>query len=218
MHTMLRLLSALLVAAGTAGASAQSTHTILDDSFDDPNSGWPDNSERAYLDLGLGMYTGGKYQMTPISDHTYGIMPAPKQAQGADVRLRSTYFMYAGLGNGGAGLVCRFVDMRNFYAFMVVGAGAWKILKVVEGEGKVLAEGPVTQVMAGAVDVQLTAECSGSRLTLSVDGAVVGSAQDQALRSGRSGLFVGGEQMAGTHAQFEDFVLQELGTDTRFHD
>jgi hypothetical protein len=209
------LLGALCLSAAT---TAQSARTVLHDSFDNPASGWPDNSERAYLDLGLGMYTGGKYQMTPISDHTYGIMPAPKQAQGADVRLRSTYFMYAGLGNGGAGVVCRFVDMRNFYAFMVVGAGAWKILKVVEGEGTVLAQGPVKQVMPGAVDVELSAECSGSSLRLSVDGKAVGSVQDDTLSHGRSGLFVGAEQLAGTHAQFEDFVLQELGTDTRFND
>lgn len=202
LHTA--LLASTLLLSLTAQADRWS------DNFDSRASGWPDNSETAYLDLGIGMYADGKYQMTPVAERTVGFMPSPKQPKVGDVRLESSFFMYAGLGNGGAGLACRFQDLDNFYAFLVLGSGSWKILKVADGVATTLGQGAVEQVIPGAVDTRMTAECRGTELVLRLDGQVVGRARDERFDSGQVGLFIGGEEIAGAHALFEDFVLETL--------
>ena len=200
--------SLALSAVFTSGAQAAS---LLSDDFSSNRNGWPNFAASSSRDLGFAVIENGKYQLTPVQDRAYGVVPAPKQASDGNVRMTSTFFMYAGLGAGGAGLVCRMQDMHNFYAFMVLGSGEWRISKAVKGTVTVLAQGSAgKQVMAGAVDAKLGAECKGGQLSLSLAGRQVGSARDSTFANGKAGLFVAGEQAAGTSAVFDDFSLDAL--------
>ena len=191
--------------------NAAHAELLINDNFNNNASGWPNFSASSSRDMGFAVIENGKYQLTPVQDRAYGVVAAPKQAKNGDVRLQSTFFMYAGLGAGGAGLVCRMKDMQNFYAFMVLGTGEWRISKADQGKVTVLTQGKVGgQVMAGAVDAKMTAECKGSQLTLSLAGRQVGSVRDSRFNSGKSGLFVAGEEAAGTSASFDSFSLDAL--------
>ncbi len=192
-------------------ATAAQAEIVIDDRFNDPKSGWPDFNAASDKDVGFAVYANGKYQMTPVKNRAYGLIKAPRRASSGNIRMTSAFFMYAGLGAGGAGLVCRMQDLDNFYAFIVVGSGQWRIARVQRGETTVLRDGSVgKQVMAGAVDAQMTAECSGDQLTLSLGRSRVGQVRDAVFADGDAGLFVAGEQAAGTSVSFDDFKLESL--------
>ena len=76
---------ALSLAAGFANAADR---TVFRDDFSDSGSGWIDTQVADHKAKGIALYNNdGGYQMTPVDDATYGIVPAPRQAPGADVQV-----------------------------------------------------------------------------------------------------------------------------------
>jgi hypothetical protein len=204
-----RALASALVLAAAMPAVAQ---TVLQDDFGNPASGWPHVDATRDSDAGFSIYTdSGQYQLTPVKDNTFGLVPAPRQARGDNVRIETDMFMYAGLGAGVGGVACRAQDMENFYGFIARGDAVLMIVKVKDGQPTPLAQGRVKSVMAGSVDTRFTVECKGDTLSLAATGGSRIEATDSELRGGRSGLLVAGEKMAGTSAVFDNFVLVDLG-------
>lgn len=209
MHTVSRRLAAVLIAFCTAPAFAA---PVFSDDFSRATSGWPNMQATRDSDLGFAVYTdSGRYQLTPVHDHTFGFIAAPTQAAGGDVRVEADLFLYAGIGRGAAGLACRFQDHRNFYGFLARGDAGVVIVKVRDGNATVLAQGTVASVMPGAVDTRLTAECSGDTLRLATKGGKAISARDTEFTGGKTGLVVIGEKLAGTSGMFDNFVLTATG-------
>lgn len=186
---------------------------VMRDDFSDRSSGWVDAAATHHTDLGFAVYTDmGAYQMTPVTDNAFGFIPAPKQAEGGNVRIESDLFLYAGVGKGASGLICRYQDHDNFYGFLASGDATIAIIRVKDGKAETLASGSVETVMAGTVDSRLSAECKGDSLSFSVrDGSSI-SATDSTFSNGKSGLAVIGEKSAGTSGVFDNFVLTDLGT------
>jgi hypothetical protein len=209
-----RLLPALLLTLALALPAAAAERPVFRDDFASPASGWVNTQVADHDARGIALYNGsGGYQMTPVQDGTFGIMPAPKQAAGGDVRVEAALFLYTGVGNGTAGVVCRHHDNENFYAFLVTGAHRAAILKVHAGQSKTLATAQFAGAMPNIADVRLGARCDGASLQLLVDGEVIAQASDGALAAGRTGLLVMGEKMAGTSAVFDDFALYQIAQD-----
>ena len=206
---LFRALASALVLVAATPVSAQ---TVLRDDFSNRASGWPHAEATRDSDGGFSIYTdSGQYQLTPVKDNTFGLVPAPRQARGDNVRIETDMFMYAGLGAGIGGVACRVQDMQNFYGFVARADAVLMIVKVENGTPTPLAQGRVKTVMPGSVDTRFTVECRGDRLSLSASGGGRIEATDSALRGGRTALLVAGEQMAGTSAVFDDFVLEDLG-------
>ena len=209
MHTTFRRLAAAVFALAAVPAVAA---PVFSDDFSRKTSGWPNMPAARDTDLGFAVYTDtGRYQLTPVHDHTFGFIAAPRQAAGGDVRIETDLFLYAGIGRGAAGVACRYRDAKNFYAFLARGDAGIVIAKVKNGEATVLAEGRVATVMPGAVDTRLTAECNGGTLRLSAKGGGSLTARDAEFAAGASGLVVIGEKLAGTSGMFDDFALTDLG-------
>ncbi len=188
-------------------ATAVAAGSFSDD-FSDPASGWVNTQVVDHKANGIALYdSSGGYQMTPLDDATYGIVRAPKQVDGTDVRVAANVFLYTGVGQGTAGVVCRHQDNSNFYAFMVSGGHGYAILKVKDGNAEQLATGRFEGAMPNVADVQVSARCEGESLTLSLDGEEVASVSDADLSKGASGLIVIGEKTAGTSAVFDNFEL-----------
>ena len=210
MNRLACIVSALALVTLTTAVAAKDTSVFRDD-FSDNGSGWIDTQVADHLAKGIALYNGeGGYQMTPIDDATFGIVPAPKQAKGADVQVETGLFLYTGVGQGTAGVVCRHRDNDNFYAFMVSGGHGYAILKVQAGQAETLASGRFEGVMPNIADLRIGARCEGGSLKLMLDGDVVAEADDGTHLLGGTGLIVMGEKMAGTSAVFDDFELRSI--------
>lgn len=207
-----RLLPCLAAAIALA-APAHAGEVVMRDDFSSRAGGWHDNHEAAGSGASvIGFYTDdGKYQMMPLEDGMFGILPVPRQPKSGAIRMQAEIFLYAGVGAGAAGMVCRAQDVKNFYAFLVNGTGGWGIARVRGGNVEVLARGPAPrQVMDGAFDGTMQVECEGDMLRLSLNGKRMGEARDAAFDHGISGLMMAGEKLGGTNAVFDDFVLEQL--------
>lgn len=208
---MKRVLFCLGLLAMTLSPLAMAGAVVFEDDFSNDQSGWPNTQQADHKALGIALYDGtGGYQMTPLDDATYGILPAPRQAKGADVEIETAVFLYTGVGKGTAGVVCRQQDNDNFYAFMVSGGHGYAIMKVVDGQAETLASGRFDGAMPNIADVQISARCEGSSLSMSLDGETVAETDDSSLDRGRAGLIVLGERTAGTSAVFDRFTLSAL--------
>jgi hypothetical protein len=204
-----RLLPALLLALALPAAATD--RAVFSDDFSTDTSGWVNTQSADYEARGIALYDGsGGYQLTPVQDGTFGIIPAPRQSAGGDVRIDAALFLTTGIGRGTAGVVCRQRDNDNFYAFMVSGDHLAAIVKVAQGQATTLARGNFEGLMPNIADVRLGARCEGDGLQLSIDGDVVAEANDADFDSGRTGLIVVGEKMAGTSAVFDDFALFQI--------
>ena len=204
-----RLLPALLLALALPATAAE-TRVFADD-FSSNRSGWADTQVADHDAKGIALYDGsGGYQMTPVDDATFGVMLAPRQASGPDVRVDAALFLYTGVGQGTAGVVCRHRDNDNFYAFMVSGSHGLGIVKVEGGQPTTIARGNFEGAMANIADVRIGARCAGDKLQLLLDGEVAVEATDATHAQGHAGLIVMGEKMAGTSAVFDDFALYQL--------
>ncbi len=194
----------------SAGLLAAETSVLRED-FSDVKSGWDHFHATSDKHKGFSVYneTGG-YQMTPVDDNSYGVALAPQQASGADVRVAGEIFLYTGIGVGSGGVVCRYVDAQNFYAFMVSGKHGYGIVKMIDGKITGLTAGSFNGSMPNIAEVKIEGRCQGDKLSLYLDGKSVASANDADLPQGKSGLVVLGEKMAGTSAVFDSFELAEL--------
>lgn len=210
MNRLSRLVPALVLSLA-ASLAAAADRTVFQDDFSDNGSGWIDTQVADHRAKGIALYNGdGGYQMTPVDDATYGIVPAPKQAPGGDVQVEAGLFLYTGVGQGTGGVVCRHSDNNNFYAFMVSGGHGYAILKVQGGKAETLASGRFAGAMPNIADLRIGARCEGRSLKLMLDGEVVAEADDAAHDAGQAGLIVMGEKMAGTSAVFDDFELRAI--------
>ncbi|MBL8300562.1 MAG: hypothetical protein JNN30_19665 [Rhodanobacteraceae bacterium] len=199
------LLISLLLSCGVASAGE-----VFEDDFSDDQSGWPNTQVADHNAIGIALYNGsGEYQMTPLDDATYGVLPAPRQAKGGDVTVNAKVFLTTGVGVGAAGVVCRQKGNDNFYAFLVTGNHTWAISKMQAGTATTLARGKFDGAMPNIADVEITGNCQGSSLRMELDGSEVGRASDEAFAMGESGLIVLGEKTAGTSAVFDHFRLSD---------
>lgn len=206
----IRPLCAAAVLTGLSTWATAGAQLVLRDDFSDASSGWMHRAATRSSDAGFAVYTDtGKYQMTPVQDDTYGVVSAPRQAEGADVEAAADLFLYAGIGRGAAGIACRIKDLNNFYGFVARGDAGVLIVRVDDGKATPLAEGRVDQVMAGAVDTRLFVRCEGDELSLSAGGQRI-SARDSTHATGETGLLVLGEKLAGTSASFDNFELRAV--------
>lgn len=212
MRTLLPALLATTLLATSVAAGAQSG-SVFGDDFSDTGSGCSDNREAVQRgqSRGLGIYDeSGHFQMTPLENDTIGLLPAPRQADSGNVRLRSTLVVLVSDGVGGGGLFCRARDRDNFYAF-IVSPTRWSIVRMQQADSTVLASGELpAQVMPSAADGVLGAESNADTFTLRFNDKVMGSAQDAGWNEGQSGLLVLGTKLGSTNAQYDDFELEAL--------
>ncbi len=206
--SLARLVAVALLAACSFASAAS---VIMTDDFSNAKSGWPHSGATSVEDLGFAIYADGDYQLTPVADHVFGYVKAPKQAESGDVSIESDMYLLAGVGSGLAGFACRVTDAQNFYGFAARGDAVLMIVKVIKGEVTILAQGRLRSVLAGSVDTRLTASCKGDELRLSASDGDSLVAKDSALTEGTAGLIILGEKAAGTMATFDNFKLSALG-------
>jgi LysM repeat protein len=127
-----------------------------------------------------------------------------------DAHLETSATRVGGPQTGYYGLVCRWQDVSNYYAFVIGSDGFYGIARVLGGQLAFLGEGRTTSgpIHLGMATNLIGGNCSGSTLTLFINNQSLLQVQDFSFNSGNTGLVVATRDASGTHVQFENFTIR----------
>jgi hypothetical protein len=129
-----------------------------------------------------------------------------------DVVLEVDVTVADGPDNNALGLICRYQDPDNFYYFLISSDGFAGIGQRIDGAQRMFNDAamlPADSILLGRATNHLRAECSGSRLTLSINGVPVRQAIDGSFAGGDVGLIAGSYELPGTRVAFDNFTVRQ---------
>jgi len=185
--------------------SYKSGEVILADDFSSPNFQWDvwkrvDQSTVAYYEEGLVFVIN-----SPNTDYVSVLNT---------IYTNTTAEVFAtnlnGLMNNGFGLVCRYQDDENYYAFLVSSDGYYGIIRVLYGGFTVLNSGKMQYsdiIRQGEAINYIRADCVGNQLTLFVNSNQLVQVEDDVFSQGLVGLTASSFEEPGTAILFDNFLL-----------
>ncbi|OGO48233.1 MAG: hypothetical protein A2W34_03810 [Chloroflexi bacterium RBG_16_64_32] len=183
---------------------ADGTNVLFSDDFSDPDSGW----DRVQADEGLTDYDNGQYRI--FVDQARFDRWANPGLSFTDVQVEADATKIGGPDDNDFGLVCRYQDIENFYAFLISSDGFYAILKYSGGSSEILGSDswpPSEAINQGAATNHLRADCIADSLTLYANGEQLHAVTDSAFSSGDVGLIAGTFDEPGADIAFDDFVV-----------
>lgn len=201
MHRSVPLLLALLALIASILACTSATpppnlpgllpygERVLEDAFVDNSLGWD-----AY---------NGQEGLTGLENESYKILvksqfteiwanPSSSLVIPADV-IVEVQALNSGSKDNYFGLICRYVDARNFYFLVISSDGYFGIGKARDGQHSLIGreEMPPSELFEGDGINNLRAECTGSRLALYVNGTLLDVQNDLDFTQGSVGILAG---------------------------
>jgi LysM repeat protein len=146
-------------------------------------------------------YEDGEFQMTQSSSQSFFSRVRPFDLPLVHVEVEIQHG--GGAEAGFYGVVCRWQDADNFYAF-VIGDGRPRILRIQNGT--------VNELVQSRIEVERSewnrvgANCYGPLLTMYLNGAAVVQTNDPIFESGYPGIVVGTGEEPGTSARFTNLT------------
>jgi hypothetical protein len=129
-----------------------------------------------------------------------------------DVRIQVEGTQIDGPEDNRFGILCRYQNRDNFYAFLISTDGYFAVVKVVDGQPQLLGANAMQRhdrLIPGEKTYLLEAECNQTTLILRIDGFEITRVYDDQLASGDVGLAAGAFQEPGIEILFDNFkVLQ----------
>jgi len=179
---------------------------IFVDDFSTPNENWdiwdkPDESAASFFEDGL---------IIIVSKPNLDIITTNKFSY-PDVLIQTTAQKRLGTNDNAYGIVCRYLNDKNYYGFLVSSDGYYGIVKVVEGDYKLLSSKNMEfdeSIHQGRGENSISAKCESNTLTLSINSVEKTSVIDEDLVAGKSGLITGSYSGADeTAVLFDNFLI-----------
>ena len=130
-----------------------------------------------------------------------------------DSRIEIDAVLLEGPSNDNFGVVCRYKDIENYYAFVISHDGYFGIYKVKDG---VLTMGNDTGsleysdvIRKGGVVNHISATCQGDILTLRVNDSLLSQIQDSSFSDGQVGLIASAYSDPGVKVLFDNLEIYQ---------
>jgi hypothetical protein len=177
---------------------------LFQDTFSDESSGWTtggkNGTQAAYHDGGLRIII-----QQPQTD--YWSRPGVDLK---DVKIDLLAKKMTGPDDNQFGVICRYVNENNFYAFLISSDGYYGIMKVKDGHYQLISA-PKMQyseaIHSGGATNHIHAECVGSQLGLMVNYIALVAVDDSDFSTGDVGIIAGTNKSPGVDVLFDDFVV-----------
>jgi hypothetical protein len=199
------VLALLLMVCGCTRGGDQSP--LFEDDFDNPRSGWgADQRER--FERG---YRESEYFVQLYEPHWF-VWAYPGEQFG-DVSVEVDVYLASDSEDGHFGVLCRHVDLDNFYYFAISADGHYGIFRRVDGGDLEVLTGDgsgmtySTAIKTGGQINRVLAVCQGSELALHVNGALLAAVTDDAYASGDVGIGAGSGPQGDFRVQFDNFLV-----------
>lgn len=173
------------------------------DDFSDKKSGW----EEIITSEGTAGYTKDAYLITVNYPDTDIFTTFTKTFVNSEVVVQVVRI--AGVDDNNFGVICRYQDPKNFYAGQISSDGTAGIFKIEKGKYQLLGNKfmvAVPAILGGSGENEIRFECIENALTLSVNGALADSQEDDTFKSGEIGLIAGVLDGDFGVFQFDDLI------------
>ncbi len=180
---------------------------LFQDEFDNPRSGWG-TDQREEFKRG---YEEGEYLIELHKPNWFAW--ADPGTQFDDVSVEVDVHLTSGSQDSHFGVLCRHVDVDNFYYFAVSADGYYAIfrrtdggdLKVLTGDGSGMVPSPAIRM--GGQTNRVLAVCQGDELGLYVNGELLESVTDDTHTQGDVGLGAGSGPEGDVRVQFDNLLI-----------
>lgn len=210
-----RLISILVfavLALSTAGCSllgaGQDSPVLFAESFDAN----PKQMDVYVKDTGMAGVMDGEFQIQ-VNDPNYMQWALVNQAY-PDTVVEVQARKAGGPDDNLYGVICRYKDAENFYYLVISSDGYYAIGSIV-GSVRSLIGSQMMQrseaILGGTQINHLKASCTGSTLSLEVNGTLVSSVQDTNLTDGNAGLLAGAFNDSGVDIRFDNLLVTRPG-------
>ena len=196
----------MVIACGEINLEATNPRVILIDDFSTRINGWNiwENDDGS----GVSYYQGGLAFVINALQLDYISLP---KGTYSDSRIEVIANKIVGPEDNNFGIICRYQDTKNYYAFIVTSDGYFGLIKVKDGEYTILnGEGNLTPSNAIRRDSglnHLKVDCIGSVLTFFVNENKLGEVLDTEYHTGRVGLMAGSFDNPGVAVLFDNFIV-----------
>ena len=179
---------------------------IFVDDFSKKNEIWdiwekPDESAVSFFENGLIMIVS-KPNLDIITTNNVSY---------PDVLIQTTAQKRLGTNDNAYGIVCRYLNDRNYYGFLISSDGYYGIVKVVDGEYELLSSENMEfdeSIHQGKGENSILAKCERNTLTISINGVEKASVYNNDLTAGKTGLITGSFSEADELAVlFDNFIV-----------
>ncbi|MCB0167264.1 MAG: SUMF1/EgtB/PvdO family nonheme iron enzyme, partial [Anaerolineae bacterium] len=190
-------------------------NVFLEDSFDDPGSGWPILAEGTYL---FGYHPPDYYHVEVSDAEDFTAVSRPPNFTDvtveSDVQVDHTL---TGEGDFRYGLVLRRMSENEYYAFTVSShSGSWEVLKSSDAGLEVLDEGKVSTLQGFAplgftpsTSDNLRVDASGDTFEFLINSEIVSRISDSDYDSGEVGFFVETLDEPLAHIHYDKLVIRQ---------
>lgn len=208
-HTNALLLLVMLLATLACNLAVrpyQKEDTLILDDFSQRSGNWNTWQDRNHT-------TAAYYQdgmILVINDQNQDILTTHTGSY-RDVVIETTAQKKVGPDDNAFGLICRYIDVNNYYAMIISSDGYYGIFKVVKGDYYLISGLNLNydeRIKKGSDINLIEAECNGSQLILSVNGNELSRTEDTDLERGRTGLIAGTYEEAGVAILFDNFLVK----------
>ena len=197
---------AIILACQFPMSPYSSGDVIFVDDFSEKNEIWdiwekPDESAVSFFENGLIMIVS-KPNLDIITTNNVSY---------PDVLIQTTAQKRLGSNDNAYGIVCRYLNDRNYYGFLISSDGYYGIVKVVEGEYELLSSENMEfdeSIHQGKGENSISAKCERNTLTISINGVEKASVYNNDLTAGKTGLITGSFSEADeTAVLFDNFIV-----------
>lgn len=181
-----------------------SKEEVLQDDFSDKKSGW----DQIRVDEGTAGYVGETYQIAIHEPNTDILTTYARTYVNSEIIVIAA--RKEGKDNNNYGVICRFQDSENFYSGQISSDGYAGIFRIKNGEYKLLGHQymvPVPAILGGSGENEILFECVDETLTLSVNGELADSQDDNAFKFGEFGLIAGTVDGNAGVFLFDDLIV-----------
>ncbi|MDT8899023.1 hypothetical protein QYE77_12180 [Thermanaerothrix sp. 4228-RoL] len=188
-----------------APTATRQVEILFQDDFSDPDSGW----DRRQDSDGVTDYTGDGAYRIRVDTPNLEVWANPGR-NFKDVQIEVDATKVAGPDDNDFGVLCRYVDTQNFYFFLISSDGYFGIGKKVNGETQVIGAENLeshTAIRQGTTTNHIRADCVGNTLSLHVNGTLLRTVNDEALKEGDVGLIAGAYAEPGVEIFFDNFMV-----------
>jgi hypothetical protein len=178
---------------------------LFSDDFSNTDEKWDQVSETSRTTD----YYNNAYRIT-INATDSDAWSNPDKESFTDVHIEVDATKNAGPDDNDFGIICRYLDVDQFYYGVISSDGYYGIMKMTSDGGMPIGEDTLLEsdkIIQGDSTNHIRFDCVGSTLTLFVNGIQIDQQTDAEYTTGNIGLIAGTFKTAGTDILFDNFVV-----------